>query len=102
VSGRVRVLLWHRAPAEGDEPVLAAYHAISLRLRGTPGLLANELLRDPSAKDRYVVISEWETMDAFRAWEQGPQHKGTTEPLRPFRDRDLAQPFEILEVVASY
>lgn len=100
MSGRVRVLLWHRTPAQGDEAVLSAYHVISRRLRGTPGLLANELLRDPIAPDRYVVISEWESLEAFRTWEQGSQHKGTTEPLRPFRD--LEQSFEILEVVASY
>lgn len=102
MSGRVRVLLWHRA-TNGDRAALeAAYHAISRDLAGTPGLLGNELLHAPDDPERLVVASEWESLDAFRNWEQGATHRSTTAPLRTFRDTSRDRPYEILEVIATH
>jgi heme-degrading monooxygenase HmoA len=102
MTGRVRVLVWHRATPETGLYVVDAYHGISNALAGTPGLLRNELLRAPTDAASLVVASEWESMAAFQAWEQGPDHRDTTAPLRPYRDRERARPFDILEVVAAY
>ena len=42
--GRVHVLLFAAAP-DGPAAVHQAYHAVSRRLAGTPGLLHNTLLK---------------------------------------------------------
>ncbi|GIG92063.1 antibiotic biosynthesis monooxygenase family protein [Plantactinospora endophytica] len=101
-AGRVRVLVWHRAPADGIAPVLAAYRSISRDLADTPGLLGNELLRAPGDPGSVVVASEWSSLDAFLAWERSAGHRTTTAPLRPFRDSDREPPYEVLEVLTGY
>lgn len=101
-AGRVRVLLWHRIPPDGSGAVEDAYHAISTALAGTPGLLGSELLRSVADPERVLVMSEWSSLADFAAWERGDEHKPTTAPLRPYRDRDAARPVEILEVAAAY
>ena len=99
---RARVMLYCRAPEGDPQPVEAAYHTISAALAGTTGLLRNELLRDAMDADRFMVLSEWESLDAFRAWESGAGHRDTTAPLRPYQDRDGGLPFGLYEVAAAY
>jgi heme-degrading monooxygenase HmoA len=106
--GGVRVLLLMRLPGgagvdAGFDAVVDAYHRISAELAGTAGLLGNELLRSTIEGDRFAVLSEWQDLGAFRAWESGPNHTSRTSPLRPFQDRDSGyRHYEIYEVVASY
>jgi heme-degrading monooxygenase HmoA len=102
MSGRVRVLVWHRVPVDGAQPVVDAYHAISQALDGTPGLLGNELLRVRGDAGCLVVASEWRSLEAFQAWEEGSAHRGVTAPLRQYRDGGRGRAYEILEVVTEY
>lgn len=102
MSRRVRVLLWHRVPSAQEHTSLeAAYHEVSQALAPTPGLLGSELLVSTADPERVLVMSEWATLDAFRAWEQGRAHRDTTAPLRPWRDH-VERPVEILQVASSY
>jgi heme-degrading monooxygenase HmoA len=95
-------MLYCRADGPDAERVVAAYHQISGDLSGTDGMLGNELLRDVLDPSSFVVLSEWESLAAFRAWEQGSAHRGTTSPLRPFQDKDRERPFGLYEVPAAY
>lgn len=95
---RARVMLLLQAPEEERGNVEQAYRHISDSLRGTPGLLQNELLRSSSQPTNYAVLSEWESLEAFRAWEQGPVHKGDT--LNPLRRYTTGATF--YEVLAAY
>jgi heme-degrading monooxygenase HmoA len=99
----VRVLVFHRAPAdEGPAGIEKAYHVISEALNGTPGLLGNELLRSPIDPDAFLVMSRWKNLDAFKVWEEGADHRGTTSPLRAYQDRTRERHWELYSVVASY
>jgi hypothetical protein len=89
VSGEVRVLVYQSV--QDASLVHDAYHLVSERLTGVPGLLGNEL-----------VLSRWADLDAFRAWEQGSAHRETTAPLRPYRDLRLPSSFGVYQVVADY
>jgi heme-degrading monooxygenase HmoA len=101
VNGRVRVLIWYRCPPGGTGEIVAAFGAIARELDGTPGLLGSELLEARGDAGSVVVMSEWENMAAFRTWEEGASHKGTTAPLRPYQDRGRDRPFEVYQVTAS-
>ncbi|HEY8340030.1 MAG TPA: antibiotic biosynthesis monooxygenase [Egibacteraceae bacterium] len=102
MSHRVRVLLWHRVPSPEEGAGLeAAYHAVSQALAPTPGLLGSELLVSLGDPERVLVMSEWASLEAFRAWEQGREHRDTTAPLRPWRDHS-GRPVEILQVRSAY
>ncbi|MEV2275898.1 antibiotic biosynthesis monooxygenase [Nocardiopsis sp. NPDC049922] len=98
MSGRARVLIWHRAPDDGPGAVEDAYRAISEELAGTPGLLGNELLGAVDDAGRLLVMSEWESLAAFLDWERGADHRTATAPLRPFQDRERDRFFEVYEV----
>jgi heme-degrading monooxygenase HmoA len=101
IEGRVHVLLYARSPQGRPEAVEEAYHQISRTLSGTDGLLGNRLLRDLGGDGGFVVMSEWRSVEAFRTWEQGADHRSTTAPLRPFQDRQ-GRAFGVYEVIAAY
>lgn len=103
MPGEVRVLVYQAAADEDQlDAVRAAYHQVSRRLAGVPGMLGNELLRSPLDPTALAVMSRWESMDAFRAWEEGAEHRQDTAPLRPYRDTRTASPFAVYEVDAAY
>lgn len=102
MSPRARVLVWYRAPQHDPAAIERAYEEVSRELAGTPGLLGNELLRSGDGSGRMLVMSEWESLDAFRTWEEGVHHRGATSPLRPYQDRGREQVFEIFEVAAAF
>ncbi|GAA2204459.1 antibiotic biosynthesis monooxygenase [Nonomuraea monospora] len=97
MSARVRVLVHATAPGGDLQAVTHAYHLISRTLAGTPGLLGNELLRSAHRPGEYAVLSEWASVEAFRAWEGGPGHRAATAPLRPFQSG-----FAVYVVEAAY
>ena len=102
MTGRVRVLVWHRV-ADGElVAVEEAYRQVSQGLRGTPGLLGSELLRSGQQPSSMLVMSEWESLEAFRAWEEGTEHRAATAPLRPYRDHHRQHPFELYQVTAAH
>lgn len=102
MSGRARVMIWHREPSDEPGAIEQAYRQISASLSGTPGLLSNELLRATDDTSRVLVMSEWENLVAFKEWEEGMSHRSTTSPLRRFQDRDRERFYEIYEVAVSY
>ncbi|MEV0593256.1 antibiotic biosynthesis monooxygenase family protein [Nonomuraea cavernae] len=99
---RVRVLVY--ATASGDSPgeLADAYHRVSRELSGTPGLLGNELLRSLTQPGGFLVMSEWDSLDSFRAWETGTRHRQTTAPLRSFQDSSRGPSFGLYTVTAAY
>jgi heme-degrading monooxygenase HmoA len=99
---RARVLVYATAPSDEPGAVEAAYHQISHDLAGTPGLLGNELLRAADGSPAFVVMSEWVSLAAFRAWEAGGKHRDATAPLRRYQQPPGRQPFGIYEVTAAY
>jgi heme-degrading monooxygenase HmoA len=102
MKGRIRVLLLHRAPEAQVGDLTEAYRLISEELRGTPGMLGNELLRSELEPDAFIVMSEWDSLAAFRQWESLPDHKSTTAPLRPYRDTTARRAFDVYTVTAEY
>jgi heme-degrading monooxygenase HmoA len=98
---RVRVLVWLRTADHQD--VTETYQRTSQGLAGTAGLVGSELIRSLDDPASYVVVSEWESMDAFSTWEQGPAHREATTPLRHFQDRVRAGgPYGVYEVTAAF
>ncbi|HEX8780805.1 MAG TPA: antibiotic biosynthesis monooxygenase [Nocardioides sp.] len=102
MSTWVRVLVYALAPGDDPDGVTRAYHLVSEELAGTDGLLGNELLRSVHDPHRFAVLSEWESLAAFNAWERGTAHRPATAPLRPFQDHTRGSSFDVYAVQASY
>ncbi|KAF4407482.1 MULTISPECIES: antibiotic biosynthesis monooxygenase [Streptomyces] len=81
-SGQVRVSVLLDVPEQEAEELRLAYKGISAALAGTAGLLGNELLRDTADPRAWTVMSVWRDLPSFRVWEDGPDHRAQTAPLR--------------------
>lgn len=103
VRSTARVLVFYRAPDSDPAAVERTYHEVSDTMRGTEGLVGNQLLKDITDPGSYVVASDWVDMAAFSAWDKSTGHRRTT-PLDPYQDSDPSRRkhFGIYEVVASY
>src|SRR5690348_11431751 len=76
------MLLVHVCPGE-EQSFEETYRQVSTHLRGRiAGQLHDELLRPAAAQEPYILLSHWETLDAYRAWIQTPGHRADVAPLR--------------------
>ena len=80
----VRVMVSARIEEKDREAFEEAYRSVAAAVRGTPGHLRDELLRDAEEPGRYVLLAEWESEQAFRAWEDAPGHRETAAPMFPY------------------
>ena len=70
---------------EGEgEAFEQAYLEVTQKVQGTPGHISDELLRSDDDPSQYILLSEWESKEAFLAWEDAPIHMNTTTPMRPY------------------
>lgn len=83
--------------AEDRENFEEAISSVSNTIKGTTGYIRDELLRDPSDPTAYIMMSEWESRDAFLHWEQSSIHKQNTSPLRAYWT--AASQFNVYEVI---
>jgi len=69
------------AGSELEKRFAARKHAVD----SSPGFLGLQLLRPVKGEDRYFVVTQWESEEAFQAWASGPAieaHKGQqTNPV---------------------
>ena len=64
----------------------AAWHKIAEAVRQTPGNLRQTLLTDVDDPETFVVMSDWESRDAFTRFERSPEQDDLTAPLRELRE----------------
>ena len=63
----VRVMVLAHIRDEDAEAFEAAFAEVTRRVRGTPGHRGDELLRSASEPGCYILLSEWESREAFVA-----------------------------------
>jgi heme-degrading monooxygenase HmoA len=97
-STRVHVIVFLRAP-DGDRSVIErTYRQISWAREEIAGLLRSELLSDTEDPDGFALLSEWESLAAFREWQLGPDHRDNPSALRPYQDRSRGKHYMVYEV----
>jgi heme-degrading monooxygenase HmoA len=95
----IRVMVFARVKPGEEEEFETAFAEVTAKVKGTPGHIRDELLReatgsdimpgaepDPEPEDggrQYILLSEWESREAFLGWERDPVHMQTTTPMRP-------------------
>jgi heme-degrading monooxygenase HmoA len=85
-----RVMVFAKINRGDEEAFEAAYAQVTSNVKGTAGHVADELLRraeppdDENGPRTYVLLSEWESMDAFLAWENAPVHTEKRNPMTPY------------------
>src|SRR5690242_9470382 len=85
-----RVMVFAKINRGDEEAFEAAYAQVTASVHGTKGHISDELLRraePPDASDEprsYILLSEWESKEAFLAWEEGPVHVNKRSPMHPY------------------
>jgi heme-degrading monooxygenase HmoA len=71
----------------GHEPAFErAWCSVAAQVRHVPGHVRQALLRDPESPGVFVVTSDWESAEAFRAFERSREQDALTAPLRALRE----------------
>jgi heme-degrading monooxygenase HmoA len=79
-----RVMVFAKIKPGEEAAFEAAYAEVTAKVKGTPGHIQDELLREEGEPGSYILLSEWESKEAFLAWEDAPIHMNTTTPMRPY------------------
>jgi heme-degrading monooxygenase HmoA len=85
-----RVMVFAKINRTDADAFEAAYAQVTANVRGTAGHLGDELLRrrePPDAEGEplsYILLSEWESKDAFLAWEESVAHVAKRSPMHPY------------------
>ncbi|AOW93592.1 monooxygenase [Rhodococcus sp. WMMA185] len=83
---------------EGAGPELEKRFAASPRsVKDSPGFLGFQLLRPVKGENRYFVVTQWESDEAFEAWRSGParqEHAG--ERKKPVSSGASLLEFEVV------
>ncbi|MGU3432871.1 antibiotic biosynthesis monooxygenase family protein [Actinomycetes bacterium M1A6_2h] len=81
------------AGSELEKRFAARAHSVD----GSPGFLGFQLLRPVKGENRYFVVTQWETEEAFAAWAAGPAvaaHSG--ERAKPVSSGASLLEFEVV------
>ena len=96
MKARVLFMVYVR-PGE-EQNFEEAYKQVSERNRGRiPGQLYDELLRPAAPQDPYILLSHWNSLEEYRAWEQTPGHRESAAPLRQYWLRTHSQLYILVE-----
>ena len=81
-----RVMVFAKIRQGEEAKFEAAYAEVTAKVKASAfkGHIKDELLRDTSEPGSYILLSEWESKEAFLAWEDAPIHMQTTTPMRPY------------------
>lgn len=82
----VRILVFAQIKPGHEAEFESGWAEIDREVAKTPGYIRAELLRRSDRPSSYVLLSEWESREAFLAWEDRPVHRATSTPIRPYWD----------------
>jgi heme-degrading monooxygenase HmoA len=80
-----------------------AFRVVTERMRAAEGHIQDELIRESGTESpSYIVLSEWESQDAFLRWLHAPRHQGEDSPLSPYWYDTRVQIFELAYRLDDY
>lgn len=86
------------AGAELEKRFANRAHAVE----NSPGFLGFQLLRPVKGENRYFVVTQWETEEAFEAWRDGPARQAHAgERQKPVASGASLLEFEVVLDVAA-
>ena len=78
----VRLIVDVRIKPGSRERLLSAYAALRARVAQEPGLIGHQLCESSDEDERWLVISEWESIELSNGWDASEDHARLLAPLR--------------------
>ena len=95
----VRLVVDFRLKTGAREELTRAYHDLAQVAGRQPGLIEHQLCQSLDDPDRWLVISEWETLDASTSWDRSDDHRRLLAPMRACFEQASRAAFEIRDGV---
>ena len=71
-----------------EEDLKRAYAALRQRLeQGVPGLLGHQLTQNVDDPSRWIITSEWESIEDSTSWDRSEEHNRLVGPVRACFER---------------
>ncbi len=86
VARMVRATLTMKVQAGHEAEFEQAWRAVAEATRNAPGNIRQTLLRAGDAESTFIISSDWESREAFGAFERSPEQDDLTAPLRALRE----------------
>ncbi len=96
-----RAELKMRVSSTSGPKFLDAWGRVARGATSWNGLLAQSISRPVGSHDEFVIISEWDDEESFRAFETDPLQEELTSVLRELRLSSSMSLFEVIERVVS-
>lgn len=85
----IRVMVYGKLHRQEDiDSFTEGFVKVSQTVKGTPGHIKDELLRDPAKPLHFILLSEWSSREDFLRWAESPMHREATTPIRPYWQLD--------------
>jgi heme-degrading monooxygenase HmoA len=99
---RVRVIRLLRVRDGREADFVESYQGVEERALRFPGHLGEQLCRSLDDPARWLLTSEWESLDAVRRWRMDPDHAALVEPMNAcLHDDRWTGVFQIRETAAG-
>jgi heme-degrading monooxygenase HmoA len=83
MTDKARVIfLLDLKPGTTGEFLEAYEHIRHVVAEGVKGHVVDQVCQAPDDPDRWVITSEWETLEDFVVWEESEEHRQLVAPLR--------------------
>ena len=70
---------------EDREAFEAAFEQVSrIVVHNAPGVVRDELIRDSDDPHAYIMLSEWESKEAWASWQKAPVHEEQVGGMRQY------------------
>lgn len=103
MTRHARILLHAKVTSGSEAEFETAYRTVAERMQQAQGHIQDELIRNADGgTPSYVVMSEWESRDAFMTWFLNPRHHDTTAPMSPYWYDTEVQIFELVDRLDRY
>jgi heme-degrading monooxygenase HmoA len=78
----VRLVVDVRIKQGTADELQSAYAALVARAAREPGLISHQLCQSLDEPDRWLVISEWQSLEESTAWDSSDDHRQLLAPMR--------------------
>jgi heme-degrading monooxygenase HmoA len=82
-----------------QESLRRAYADLVARAAEEPGLIAHHLCQSVDDPDRWLVVSEWQSLEESTAWDRSEDHVRLLAPMRACFAQAARAAFEVRDGV---
>ena len=96
----VRMIVDVRVKPGSQDELRRSYAALRDGVRQQPGLLDHQLCQAADDPERWLVISEWESLEDSQAWDRSEEHARLLAPMRACFAQASRNAFEVRDGVS--